>query len=166
MSAQKQQLLFGDIDSVPHKWNSVHFSSLTVEHPTPQGLFDQFDREFHFVLDVAADDLNHKCAKYFTKDDNALIQDWLKASEGKPIWGNPPYDRKLGRWLGKAYSESLRGCTIVYLLPVRSDNLWFHKYVTKAADVRFIQGRVIFEGSEHGAPFPSMIVVFRPNQNL
>ena len=38
---------------------------------TPQTLFDELDREFHFDLDAAASDDNHKCDTYFTKK-----QDW------------------------------------------------------------------------------------------
>lgn len=43
---------------------------------TPQSLFDELDREFHFTLDAAASDTNHKCDRYYTKEQNGLIQDW------------------------------------------------------------------------------------------
>lgn len=57
------------------------------------------------------------------------------------------------------------------LLPARTDTAWFHEYIYKKEEIRFIRGRVRFElGSEpvkdkngrpQSAPFPSMVVVFR-----
>jgi len=36
-----------------------------------------------------------------------------------------------------------------------------HDYVLPyAREIRFVRGRLIFEGAKHPAPFPSMIVVF------
>ena len=52
------------------------FSSKTDEWATPQYLFDQLDAEFHFDLDPAATDENHKCEQYFTKDDDGLKKSW------------------------------------------------------------------------------------------
>ena len=43
------------------------FSSKKDDWETPQWLFDKLDSEFHFTLDPCANDLNHKCDKYFTK---------------------------------------------------------------------------------------------------
>jgi hypothetical protein len=44
------------------------------------------------VLDVAADDNYHMCENYFTKNDNALEQEWLFGNAYFPgdIWMNPP----------------------------------------------------------------------------
>ena len=52
------------------------FTSTTDEWATPQDFFDRLDQEFHFGLDVCANDENHKCAKYFTKADDGLSMDW------------------------------------------------------------------------------------------
>lgn len=52
------------------------FSSNTDNWATPQKLFDELDKTFHFTLDVCADELNHKCDRFFTKDDDGLKQDW------------------------------------------------------------------------------------------
>lgn len=43
---------------------------------TPEWLFKELDSEFHFTLDAAASDTNHKCDKYFTKKDDALLRNW------------------------------------------------------------------------------------------
>jgi site-specific DNA-methyltransferase (adenine-specific) len=52
------------------------FSSEKNFWETPQKLFDELDAEFHFTLDAAASDENHKCARYFTQKDDGLRQNW------------------------------------------------------------------------------------------
>lgn len=54
----------------------VMFSSKTDNWATPQEFFDELNREFHFDLDPAADENNHKCDKYFTVKENGLLQSW------------------------------------------------------------------------------------------
>lgn len=78
-------------------------SSLTDNWPTPAYVFDKLDEEFHFTLDVCADDLNHKCPEYYTKETDGLKQPWTGT-----CWMNPPYGRTIGDWVRKAY-ESARG---------------------------------------------------------
>lgn len=52
------------------------FSSEKTNWETPQELFDRLNAEFHFTLDAAADDLNHKLPHYYTLEANGLDQDW------------------------------------------------------------------------------------------
>lgn len=52
------------------------FSSKTDNWATPQYLFDELNKEFHFTLDPCADEFNHKCEKYYTKSEDGLKQDW------------------------------------------------------------------------------------------
>ena len=73
---------------------------------------------------------------------------------------NPPYGREIGRFIKKAYEETLNGCkSVVCLLPSRTDTKWFHEYCMKGK-IEFIKGRLKFGGSKNNAPFPSMIVIF------
>lgn len=51
-------------------------TSNTDEWATPQGLFDKLDAVFHFTLDPCATPENAKCAKFFTKEQDGLKQDW------------------------------------------------------------------------------------------
>ena len=75
---------------------------------------------------------------------------------------NPPYGRKIGKWVKKAHDEVERGVPLVVcLLPARTDTKWFHDYIYGKAEIRFIRGRLKFGGSKNSAPFPSMIVIFR-----
>lgn len=127
------------------------------EWGTPKKLFRELNYEFKFDLDACASDENFKCEPYFTKRDNALRQDW---TQWLTVWMNPPYGRSIDKWVHKAYLTSQQGTTVVCLLPSKTDTRWFHDYCLKA-EVRFIKGRLKFQGAPFSAPFPSMVVVFR-----
>ena len=135
------------------------FSSKTDLWSTPQYLFDELDKEFHFTLDPCADETNHKCEKYYTKEQDGLIQDW----QGETVFCNPPYGNKeTGLWTKKCYEESLKkDTTVVLLIPARTDRISFHEYIYGKAEIRFIKGRLKFGDGKNTAPFPSMVVVFR-----
>ncbi len=130
-------------------------SSLTDEWPTPRYVFDKLNDEFHFDLDVCADDLNHKCDRYFTKEQDGLRQDWKGT-----CWMNPPYGRTIGQWVKKAYESARGGAVVVCLIPARTDTRWWRDYVMRASELRFISGRVRFGDAKTGAPFPSVIAIF------
>ena len=131
------------------------FSSNTDEWATPQDLFDALNEEFHFTLDVCADQTNHKVSRYFTKEQNGLIQNW------KPYvsWMNPPYGDEIPQWVHKARTTAEGGGIVVGLLPARTDTRWWGE-VMEATELRFIKGRLKFGGSKNCAPFPSVIAVW------
>ena len=52
------------------------YTSNTDQWATPQDFFDKLDAEFHFDLDPCADETNHKTARYFTKEQDGLSQNW------------------------------------------------------------------------------------------
>lgn len=137
----------------------VMFSSQTDEWATPQAFFDKLNEEFHFTLDPCADEFNHKCKNYFTKEDNGLLQDW----GGETVFCNPPYGREIGKWVQKCFTEVYcKNCVCaVMLVPARTDTQWFHKYINHKAEVRFIKGRLKFGDSQNSAPFPSMVVIYK-----
>lgn len=136
----------------------VLFSSKEEKWATPQDFFDKLNDEFHFTLDAAASSDNAKCANYFTEEQDGLVQSW----GGHTVWCNPPYCRKTGLWVKKAYEEHQRtGCTVVMLLPSRTDVRWFHDYILGKAEIRFIKGRLKFGGNKNSAPFPSIVVIYR-----
>lgn len=56
--------------------NDLMFSSKTDQWATPNDFFVGLNREFNFDLDPCADGYNHKCEKYYTKEDNGLSQNW------------------------------------------------------------------------------------------
>lgn len=135
--------------------NPVMYSSASDNWETPQDFFDALNDEFHFTLDAAASDGNAKCARYFTKVQDGLAQDWTGV-----VWCNPPYGREVKRWVAKAAKSAGKGAVVVMLLPARTDTRWFHDYINGKAEVRFVKGRLKFGGAKNSAPFPSMVVVF------
>jgi phage N-6-adenine-methyltransferase len=133
--------------------NNGLFTSNTDEWYTPQDFYDEVNKEFMFTTDVCATHENAKCKHYFTKDDDGLMQEWKGV-----CWMNPPYGRVIGHWVKKAHDSK---CTVVALLPARTDTKWFHDYIYGKAETRFIKGRLKFGGSTNSAPFPSMLVIWR-----
>ena len=136
---------------------AVHFSSASDEWPTPRYLYEGLTAEFGFTLDPAATVENAKCRCFFTRAEDGLAQDWT----GHTVFLNPPYGRGIGLWVRKAYETAAQGSVVVCLLPARTDTRWWHDYVSRG-EVRFLRGRIRFEGGLHCAPFPSAVVVFRP----
>ena len=136
--------------------NKGLFTSDSMEWATPKEFFAALDSEFRFTLDPCATDKNHKCKKYYTKEDNGLLQDW----SGEVVFCNPPYGRELPKWIKKCSEESKRA-KVVMLIPARTDTAAFHDHIYGKAEIRFIRGRIKFEGAKYNAPFPSMVVVFR-----
>ncbi len=138
---------------------SVHFSSATDEWATPQWLFDALHREFAFTLDPCATRENAKCPRFFTRDDDGLLQNW----GDEVVFMNPPYGAMISRWMWKAYDSARKGATIVCLVPARTDTGWWHRYAMRG-EVRLLRGRLKFGSATNSAPFPSAIVIFRPPQ--
>ena len=129
------------------------FGSARDDWETPKELFEEWNKEFGFTVDVCASEANCKIKNYYSKEQNGLKQEWKGIA-----WCNPPYGREIGKWVKKA-SESK--CTTVMLLPARTDTKWFHKYIYGKAEIRFLKGRIKFAGATENAPFPNMLVVFR-----
>ena len=138
------------------------FSSATDLWATPQDFFDRLNAEFHFTLDPCSDGTNAKCSKYYTPKENGLIQDW----SGERVFMNPPYGRVIGDWIRKAYEEGTKPNTLVVaLIPARTDTKYWHDYVMRAKEIRFVRGRLKFGDGANSAPFPSAVVVFDGTHN-
>jgi phage N-6-adenine-methyltransferase len=146
----------GALKALQGKSDSVHFSSDSDEWETPQDLYDRLNQEFQFTLDVCASDENHKCANYFTQEDDGLNQSWTGV-----CWMNPPYST-IAEWMQKAWESAQDGATVVCLIPARvgSGHWWdYGRY----GQVRFLKGRLKFGDSNNSAPFDSAVVVFGPS---
>lgn len=147
--------------------HDVHFSSQSDLWETPDDLFRRYDRCFDFVLDAAANEVNHKCSRWFGPGgevEDALTVDWRPILGRGSIWLNPPYSKgSQAPFVAKAQQTvqgTLTGHSIVCLLPARTDTKLFHDTIKPFGRIEFLRGRVKFVGAAHGAPFPSMIVVF------
>ena len=135
--------------------NSWLFTSKTDMRATPQDFFDRLNDEFKFNLDPCATPENAKCEKYFTKEEDGLS----KSRDNQNVFCNPPYWKEIKNRVQKAYFT--RGGVVVMLLPARTDTKWFHDYIWKKSEIRFVKWRLKFGWSKNSAPFPSMVVIFR-----
>ena len=141
------------------------FSSASSEWGTPRDFFARLNAEFRFELDAAATHHNALCEFYFVKNGrahpDAMHVSWAEVS--KRIFCNPPYGRNVGRWFEKAREAQANGATVVMLVPARTDVRWWHKHVERvASEVRFVKGRLRFVGGKYTAPFPSAVIIYRP----
>lgn len=138
------------------KTRAVMFSSKKQDWETPQDTFDELDKEFHFTLDPCCTEKTAKCKKFYTKKDNGLRLSW----RGERVFVNPPFGKEMPLWIEKGFKESRKPKTlVVFLIPARTDTRYFHKYIYKKAEIRFIKGRLKFGKSNNSAPFPSMICI-------
>lgn len=140
----------------------VHYSSKSNEWDTPPGFFKKLDKHYNFTLDPCATEDSAKCEKYYTVEDDGLSKSWA----GETVFMNPPYGRKIGTWIQKAYNESKNNnTTVVCLIPSRTDTKYWHNYCMKAQEIYLVKGRLKFGSTSNttgnSAPFPSAVVVFK-----
>lgn len=132
--------------------NAALYSSASDLWETPQHIFDQYNNIYHFDIDVCAIPENAKCEKFYTPEDDGLLQKW----EGV-CWCNPPYGKEIEKWCIKA---ALSDATVVMLIPARTDTKWFHDWVLPYAEIQFVRGRLKFGNAKAPAPFPSLIAIY------
>jgi site-specific DNA-methyltransferase (adenine-specific) len=137
------------------------FSHKSDEWATPQWLFDKLNKTFNFTLDPASDGVNNKCSNHYTINEDGLSKDWT----GQIVFINPPYSKTYD-WVKKAYNEAANNSVVsLMLLPSRTDTKWFHEFCLDgkmAKEICFIKGRLKFGNEKNSAPFPSMIIIFGP----
>jgi len=126
----------------------VMFSSASDKWNTPKSFFDKLDKEFGFDSDPCPSSVPLK---------KGLINGW-----GNKVFVNPPYS-KIKDWVNAGHYYGSTGKLVVMLIPSRTDTKWWHEYVMKSKEIRFIKGRLKFSGHKNSAPFPSAIVIFKGN---
>ncbi len=110
-------------------------------------MYAELHAEFSFDLDPCP-------ADWKEGDPDGLALSWA----GRRVFCNPPYGTPVYAWLSHAKEADLA----VYLLPSRTDTQWFHDIcLPDASEIRFIRGRLKFNDTKDGAPFPSMLVIFK-----
>lgn len=75
------------------------------------------------------------------------------------LFVNPPYS-KLKFLPGWIKNQIEHGCSVVLLIPARTDTKYFHELLELEPEIEFIKGRLHFNDSKYGAPFPSLILKF------
>jgi site-specific DNA-methyltransferase (adenine-specific) len=126
--------------------NRALFSSMKMDWQTPKAVYQVLDAEFRFDFDPCP----------LAPDFDGLTAEW-----GQSNFVNPPYGNHLPKWVTKAHTEATKGKTVVLLIPSRTDTRWWHEHIMAADEIRYIKGRLTFQGAQHPAPFPSCIVIWR-----
>ncbi len=150
-------------------YSTIALSSEDETWRTPFKTWNELHNEFGFVLDACALQSSTLVSDNWYGPDHpelsrrdCLTSDWLEDSNGGPIFMNPPYGRTIGKFMDKALQEHRRGCTVVCLVPARTDTAWWHDNVIAGkAEIRFIRGRLKFNDGPNAAPFPSAVVIFQ-----
>jgi phage N-6-adenine-methyltransferase len=133
---------------------------------TPKDFYDKLNAEFDFDFDP--------CPLSFeeiTPEKDGLLIHW-----GKRNFINPPYSRKLKEaFVKKAIQESRKGNLCVLLLPVSTSTILFHDFIQpNAKEIRFIRGRIAFEGintkgekvQNKCGMHDSMVVIFKREEEI
>lgn len=128
---------------------------------TPQGFFEELDREFHFTLDAAATERSAKCPRYFTHETDGLSASWA----GETVFCHPPAD-DVESWARKCYEEGQQpGTTVVLLAPAKTETSYFHDFILGKCEIRFIKGRLILtdiNGNKGGRPATgSLLAIYK-----
>lgn len=128
------------------------------DYPTPWEFIRACERKFGpITFDLAATPENTKAKRFYTKEQDSLIQPWHE-NEGLQFL-NPEFDR-IAPWAAKCADESRRGAQVAFLTPASIGSNWFRDYVWPWADVYAVNGRIIFEGMTTPYPKDCILSVF------
>ncbi len=158
-------------------------AALKNQWGTPKQVFTHWDKDLHFVADMAASDRNHLCDQYVTKQENAhsfcwATRYWTDRSLPAPcVWVNSPFkqespsDYTLEDWIKKALTEANYGLKVCMLLPYQGAKYWDSLIFTRASKIWLIGGRLAFidpiTGKEaNNCKFPAAIVLFDNPQSV
>jgi phage N-6-adenine-methyltransferase len=126
---------------------------------TPPELIAAVEHRFGPIdFDLCADAGNTKGKRFYSKEDDALQQDWSALKRVNVAWCNPEFGM-LGWFSRRCHTVGdLRRFTLL-LCPLGTQN-WACEYIWGQAYVMKLRGRVTFVG--HTGPFPKdlALVVF------
>ncbi|PKM17450.1 MAG: phage N-6-adenine-methyltransferase [Gammaproteobacteria bacterium HGW-Gammaproteobacteria-15] len=121
---------------------------------TPPALFWGINAVFGpFIIDLFTDADNSKCPRFYTAENNALVQDWTADLAGGKAFANPPYSRSaydddkqaitgMRNIMAKVMAEREKGARIVMLLKSATSEVWWPE---EADHIAFVRGRISFD---------------------
>lgn len=125
---------------------AIHSGTHFQAWRTPKKLFEEWYSEVGgYDVDLFADDENHLCEKYFTAEDDSIMQPWAFK---KMAFGNPPYGGNFQEEaVVKAIFEvqtkgSLPGVDL--LLQASVSAKWFLK-AFETCEINLFTGRIAFD---------------------
>tara|TARA_R100000664_G_C2657204_1_gene75086 strand:- start:28 stop:549 length:522 start_codon:yes stop_codon:yes gene_type:complete len=89
---------------------------------TPPQIWESLSKEFSFSIDACASDCNHLLPRYWTKQTNALAQNW----DNEIVYCHPMYDSNIPKFIAKSFDHN---CLTVFLLPASTNAVYFHKFL-------------------------------------
>lgn len=117
----------------------------------PEEDFAPLRERFGFTIDAAASAENARLRRFWTREDDALCQNW----DDERVWCNPPHS-DLERWVKGAWSKCERAGgpeVVVMLVPAnRTEQVWWQRWIEPYRDgrhpngprVEFLPGRMRF----------------------
>ena len=141
------------------------------EFRTPPAIFAALDDEFHFTVDVAANEENALCKGFIRNNaaGGALEEGRKWGLPGGTWWCNPPYSQpNIEKFLEMAdFQATVYGTSGVVLVPLDPTAGWRRFVLSHAAEVRIVMGRLRFlnaDGTQSSscARCASALIVYRP----
>lgn len=149
------------VEEVKAKKPHVSFNSGNNEWYTPADIIEDARKVIGTItLDPASSEIANetvKATKFFTAEDDGLIQDW----DGENIWLNPPYssgliEKFVDKLLASDYTQA------IVLVNNATDTEWFSRLAEMAEAIVFPKGRVKFykpDGTT-GAPLQGQAILY------
>lgn len=149
------------VKEVKEKKPHVAFNSGNNEWYTPADIIEDARKVIGTItLDPASSEIANetvKATKFFTAEDDGLIQDW----DGENIWLNPPYssgliEKFVDKLLASDYTQA------IVLVNNATDTEWFSRLAEMAEAIVFPKGRVKFykpDGTT-GAPLQGQAILY------
>ena len=107
------------------KKNTLSFScSKSMKYlRTPPKIWNRLKNEYNFTIDLCSSNDNHLIERYYTKEIDALKQDW----SNEIAYLHPLFDSKIGKFIKKAYDT--KNSLFVMLLPASTHTKYFHEWI-------------------------------------
>lgn len=126
----------------------LYFRKDNDHQATPKVFYDALDKIYHFDFDP--------CPLERPEGFDGLKCDW-----GRMNFVNPPYSR-VPPWIDKALEQrDRRGCSSVFLVPLRTNSLyWFEKVLPNCTRVFVLEKKLCFGEHEKPLPIPLCVIEF------
>lgn len=121
---------------------NVMFSKNTDDWKTPTALYEIMMEKGY--LDPCP----------YQSKENGLEKDFI----AKKLFINPPFST-MKDWVKYGIKQYyVNHCEVIYLIPARTDTKYFHELLYYHPEIIFIKGRLHYNDSKTGAPFPSLLI--------
>lgn len=141
-------------------------------YETPDRLYNDLCLKYQIFpqLDVCATAENRKCLDYITKEQNALVTEWVLGGRIVPIWVNAPGSIQL-EFIARAENQWLKyGMDIMMIVPTRvmGTRIW-DKYIeddyNRKREYHRIMSRPVFLKNGRKTKFPAkhsyVVIIWR-----